>query len=138
MAKAGLRSRHADLYMNTETFALRPPQFAHRKQEAWALLPPDTMRHSQTSLRANTWAPTASPDPAGEVNFTPVIPSTIQGGEQEWWIQFIWAIYYAAGTLVFTSIMAVTVIELVVWVILSCVTMAASKVLAFRLCRNWK
>ena len=50
----------------------------------------------------------------------------------------MWAVYYAAGTLIFNSIMAVTVIELFVWVILSCVTVAAGKMLAFRLCGNWK
>lgn len=69
------------------------------------------------------------------VELTPVTPSAIQrGGKEKWWIQLIWAVYYAAGTLVFSSIMAVTVIELVVWVIISCYTVAASRLLALRLC----
>ena len=72
------------------------------------------------------------------VESTPVILSTVQGGKEKWWIQFIWAVYYAAGTLVYSSIMTVTVIELVVWVILSCYTVAASRFLATRLCGNWK
>jgi hypothetical protein len=63
--------------------------------------------------------------------------SLIQGGDQQWWVQFLWAVYYAAGTLVYSSIMAVTVVVLVVWVLASCVAAAASKMLAFRLCRNW-
>ena len=70
------------------------------------------------------------------VESTPVNLSAVQGGKEKWWIQFIWAIYYAAGTLVFSSIMAVTVIELVVWVILSCYTVAASRFLALRLCSD--
>ena len=61
-----------------------------------------------------------------------------QGTEVEWWVQFIWAVYYAAGTLVFASIMAVTVIELFVWVVLACFTTAMSKMLAFRLCGHWE
>ena len=72
------------------------------------------------------------------VESTPVNLSAVQRGKEEWWIQFIWAVYYAAGTLVFSSIMAVTVIELVVWVILSCYTVAASWFLAFRLCSDRK
>ena len=60
--------------------------------------------------------------------------SADQGSEKKWWIQLIWAVYYAAGTLVFSSIMAVTVVELAVWVILTCYTDAASRLLAFRLC----
>ena len=67
-------------------------------------------------------------------------PSAVQESEEKenWWIAFTWAVYYAAGTLVFSSIMAVTVIELVVWVILSCYTVAASRLLAVRLCSDWK
>ena len=41
---------------------------------------------------------------------------------------------YIAGTLVYSSIMAVTVIELFAWVAVSCATTAVSKLLAFLLC----
>lgn len=75
-------------------------------------------------------------DRSETVEATP--PSVVQKGEEKWWIAFTWAVYYAAGTLAFSSIMAVTVIELVVWVILSCYTVAASRLLASRLCSDWK
>lgn len=68
--------------------------------------------------------------------------STIPGGDQAWPVQMAWAIYYIAGTLVYTSIMAVTVPELVCWVLLGLTVTACSKLLAFFLClvfekRGW-
>ena len=60
--------------------------------------------------------------------------SPIPGRGMNWLIQLCWAIYYIAGTLVYTSIMAVTVIELFVWVVVSVEVAAASKMLAFFLC----
>jgi hypothetical protein len=60
--------------------------------------------------------------------------SAVQGGDKEWPVQMAWSIYYIAGTLIFTSIMAVTVIELVVWVMLSLATAGRSKVQALFLC----
>lgn len=60
--------------------------------------------------------------------------SPVQGIGNLWLVQFMWAIYYVAGTLVYTSIMAVTVIELFVWVMTSVAVTAASKLLAFFLC----
>ena len=42
--------------------------------------------------------------------------------------------YYTAGTLIYASIMAVTVIELTVWVLVSVAVAAAYKLLAFFLC----
>jgi hypothetical protein len=60
--------------------------------------------------------------------------SAIQGANEAWPVQMAWSIYYIAGTLVFTSIMAVTVPELVVWVVLGLTTAACSKILAFFLC----
>jgi hypothetical protein len=60
--------------------------------------------------------------------------SAVQGGDEEWPVQMAWSIYYIAGTLIFTSIMAVTVIELVVWVMLGLATSGCSKVLALFLC----
>ncbi|KAL2408205.1 hypothetical protein ABEF95_009185 [Exophiala dermatitidis] len=60
--------------------------------------------------------------------------SAIQG-EDEWWIvQLFWAIYYVAGTLIYTSIMAVTVLELFVWVCVSVALTAACKFSAFTIC----
>jgi hypothetical protein len=49
-------------------------------------------------------------------------------------VQFMWAIYGIAGTLIYTSIMAVAVIELFVWVMLSVAVAAFSKCLGFFLC----
>jgi hypothetical protein len=60
--------------------------------------------------------------------------SAIQGGGQLWLIQLVWAVYYTAGTLIYASIMAVTVIELTVWVLVSVAVAAAYKLLAFFLC----
>lgn len=60
--------------------------------------------------------------------------SPVQGRGKVWLVQLVWAIYYIAGTLVYTSIVAVTVIELVVWVATSIATTAASKLLAFFIC----
>jgi len=60
--------------------------------------------------------------------------SAIQGGGDPWLIQLIWRIYYTAGTLVYTSIMAVTVIELFVWVCVSVGAAISMRLLAFCLC----
>jgi hypothetical protein len=62
------------------------------------------------------------------------IVSAVQGADQDWPVQMAWGVYYVAGTLCFTSIMAVTVIELVVWVVLGLATTGCSKILAFFLC----
>jgi Flp pilus assembly protein TadB len=62
------------------------------------------------------------------------IASAVQVANEAWPVQMTWSIYYIAGTLVFTSIMAVTVPELVVWVMLGLATAACSKILAFFLC----
>ncbi|KAK0621082.1 hypothetical protein DIS24_g11469 [Lasiodiplodia hormozganensis] len=54
---------------------------------------------------------------------------------EEWWItQLIWALYYIIGTLIYTSISTVTVIELFVWVVVSFATTAFGRLLAFSLC----
>lgn len=60
--------------------------------------------------------------------------SSVQGRGKPWLVQLMWAIYYVAGTLVYTSIMAVTVIELFLWVVISIAATAISKLLAFFLC----
>jgi len=90
---------------------------------------------SRLRSQPNGSAPVSSIDPDdAAVDFTPVPLGT----EQQWVVQLAWGIYYAAGTLIYSSIMAVTVIELVVWVIISCFAVGMSKLLAFRLCGNWR
>ena len=61
----------------------------------------------------------------------------IPGGEHGWFVQLIWAVYYTAGTLVFSSIMLVTVVELLVWLLAIGASTAASKQLALKLCKYW-
>ena len=80
----------------------------------------------------------SSADPVPEAKLDANISRYPEKTEAEWWVQFIWVVYYAAGTLIFASIMAVTVIELFTWVVLACFTTAMSKMLAFRLCGHWK
>ncbi|EKG18729.1 hypothetical protein MPH_04018 [Macrophomina phaseolina MS6] len=60
--------------------------------------------------------------------------SAVQGADEWWVVQLVWTFYYTAGTLIFTSIMAVTVIELFVWVVVSFATTGASKLLAVFIC----
>ncbi|KAL4961673.1 uncharacterized protein BDV14DRAFT_120908 [Aspergillus stella-maris] len=60
--------------------------------------------------------------------------SAIQGADELWPVQFAWAVYYIIGTLVFTSIMAVTPLELFVWVVVLSVVTGASKMLALYIC----
>ncbi|KAK5231946.1 hypothetical protein LTR47_007079 [Exophiala xenobiotica] len=62
------------------------------------------------------------------------ILSAVQGQDEWWIVQLFWAIYYVAGTLVYTSIMAVTVPELVVWVCASVALTAACKFTALIIC----
>jgi uncharacterized membrane protein YciS (DUF1049 family) len=70
----------------------------------------------------------------GQMHQENLLVSAVQGSKEHWSVQMAWGIYYVAGTLVFTSIMAVTVVELVVWVVLGLATAAFSKILAFFLC----
>jgi uncharacterized membrane protein YciS (DUF1049 family) len=70
----------------------------------------------------------------GQIHRENLLASAVQGAQEHWSVQMAWGIYYVAGTLVFTSIMAVTVVELVVWVVLGLATAAFSKILAFFLC----
>ena len=60
--------------------------------------------------------------------------SAVQGADQQWPVQFSWGIYYIIGTLVYTSIMAVTPLELFVWVVIMSVVSAAGKMLALYIC----
>lgn len=83
----------------------------YAKPKMAGLVPPKPgVRYAQTSSRADASEPIASTDLVGIVELTPVLPSAIQGEEQQWWVQLIWAVYYAADTLVLSSIVAVTVI----------------------------
>ncbi|KAL2846940.1 hypothetical protein BJY01DRAFT_247004 [Aspergillus pseudoustus] len=61
-------------------------------------------------------------------------PSAVQGADEAWPVQFAWAIYYIVGTLVFTSIMAITPLELFVWVVVMSIVTGASKMLALYVC----
>lgn len=60
--------------------------------------------------------------------------SAIQGVDESWPVQLSWAIYYIAGTLVYTSIMTITVLELFVWVVVQLAVTAASKMVALYVC----
>lgn len=60
--------------------------------------------------------------------------SAVQGADQQWPVQFSWGIYYIIGTLVYTSIMAVTPLELFVWVITMAAVTGAGKMLALYIC----
>ncbi|EMD85384.1 hypothetical protein COCC4DRAFT_75990 [Bipolaris maydis ATCC 48331] len=62
------------------------------------------------------------------------VVSAIQGADEDWPVQMAWGIYYIAGTLIFASIMAVTIIEMAVWVFLCLAVTGISKVLAFFIC----
>ena len=75
-------------------------------------------------------APAVQPKPSIPLEDT----SPVQGRGKLWLVQLVWGVYYVAGTLVYTSIMAVTVVELFVWVMTSVVVTAASKFLGFFLC----
>ncbi|KAL5347271.1 hypothetical protein ACLOAV_007580 [Pseudogymnoascus australis] len=52
-------------------------------------------------------------------NTTAVVSESIQGGDQNWIVQFCWGLYYSAGGLIFTSIMLVSVVELFTWMLLA-------------------
>lgn len=102
---------------------------------------PETAQSAEAtnaSESRNRAARTERPDSTPAVQKWQGIPlddtSSVQGRGKAWLVQFMWAIYYVAGTLVYTSIMAVTVIELFVWVMTSVAVTAASKLLAFFLC----
>ncbi|KAA8646866.1 hypothetical protein EYZ11_010753 [Aspergillus tanneri] len=60
--------------------------------------------------------------------------TAVQGADEAWPVQLTWAVYYTAGTLVFTSIMAITVLELFVWVVVMLGVTATSKLLALYIC----
>ncbi|EUC43979.1 hypothetical protein COCMIDRAFT_38106 [Bipolaris oryzae ATCC 44560] len=49
------------------------------------------------------------------------VVSAIQGSDEDWPVQIARGIYYITSTVIFTSITAVTIIELVVWVLTFCI-----------------
>jgi hypothetical protein len=71
----------------------------------------------------------ALPVPAEGLERKPKVLSAVQGAEEDWPVQMAWGVYYIAGTLIDTSIMAVTVVELCVWVLLTFAVTGCSKVL---------
>jgi hypothetical protein len=93
---------------------------------------------SASEIRHRHVAQTQQLDSAPAVRKRLAIPledtSSVQGRGKPWLVQLVWAVYYIAGTLVYSSIMAVTVAELTVWVLTSVAVTAASKFLAFFLC----
>jgi hypothetical protein len=114
-----------------------------------ALLPASIEVGASRFRNRNAPSPDSSDSPEtenGEITFVDntkaieagVIPSeAIQGSQEHLLVQFSWAIYYTAGTLVFTSIMLVTVLELLVWVSATCVATAVSKMFGYKLCGYW-
>jgi len=77
---------------------------------------------------------TARPSASTQVTLHQDHAFAIQGGDDPWLNQLVWGIYFTAGTLVYTSIMAVTVIELFVWVCASVGAATLMRLLAFYLC----
>jgi hypothetical protein len=76
-------------------------------------------------------------DHAAKVGLSVVASDGVPGGDQAWIVQVFWAFYYSAGTLIFSSMMLVTVVELVVWVLAASTATAASKMLGYKLCGYW-
>jgi len=87
-------------------------------------------------LEAQIKYPSSPPIAAQQLMQTAPIDDTsaIQGHDQPWPLQLTWSIYYIAGMLAHSSIMAVTVLELFVWVMTSVAATTAGKFLAFFLC----
>lgn len=64
--------------------------------------------------------------------------SYIQGADEEWPVQLAWIAYYVSGTQIFTSIMAVTLVELVCWAGLAFFITGCQKQLGLFLCLLWE
>ncbi|MCJ1263174.1 hypothetical protein MMC22_003044 [Lobaria immixta] len=125
------------------TFSGRPDDRKQQEQPVTAAVgepscSPDTAQSAKSEIRDRFAAGTKRIDSAPAVQPKPSIPledtSPVQGRGKLWLVQLVWGVYYVAGTLVYTSIMAVTVIELFVWVMTSVAVTAASKFLGFFLC----
>lgn len=127
-------------------FSVRPDDSGQHEQPVTAAVSePSSAPHTAqpevttaSQIREQSAARTERPDSARAAQQWQGIPledtSPVQGRGKLWLVQLMWAIYYVAGTLVYTSIMAVTVIELFLWVVVSIAVTAASKILAFFLC----
>lgn len=129
------------------TFSGRFDDRKKREQPATAAVgepsrSPDTAQSAEATsaseIRDRFAAGTKRLDPASAIQQRQSIPledtSPVQGRGKPWLVQLVWGVYYVAGTLVYASIMAVTVIELFVWVVNSVAVTAASKLLGFFLC----
>ncbi|KAF2793755.1 hypothetical protein K505DRAFT_325249 [Melanomma pulvis-pyrius CBS 109.77] len=66
------------------------------------------------------------------------VVQAVQGANEEWPVQLSWGLYYIAGTLIYTSIMAVTVAELLCWILVGFAVDGFSKLLAFFLCLSFE
>lgn len=131
---------------NATTLSIGPDHSGQHEQPVTAAVSepsssPETAQLEATTaseIRDQSTARTERPDSAHATQQWQGIPledtSPVQGRGKLWLVQLMWAIYYVAGTLVYTSIMAVTVIELFLWVVVSIAVTAASKILAFFLC----
>ena len=79
----------------------------------------------------------APEDNVAKVGLAVTVSESVPGREEGWFVQFTWAVYYTAGTLIFSSIMLVTVVELVAWLVAAGAVTAASKMLGYKLCGYW-
>jgi hypothetical protein len=64
--------------------------------------------------------------------------SYVQGADEEWPVQIAWIAYYVSGTQIFTSIVAVTLVELVCWAGLAFFITGCQKQLGLFLCLLWE
>lgn len=127
LAPAGIHSFFASLRRHRSNKAKRPASVSSARRLSYSDIPlterPKPMASSDV----------ADEEEDGTERKTEVI-SAVQGADEDWPVQMAWAIYYIAGTLVYTSIMAVTVVELAIWVGLGFAVTGSSKILAFFLC----
>jgi hypothetical protein len=109
---------------------------AHVKKTANQLDPGHIHPPIELSPAKHLTLPKKRPDPYHRLPSARKIQiiSAVQGGEEWWGVQLCWAVFYIAGTLIYTSIMAVTVVELFVWVAVSCAVAGMSKLLSFFVC----
>lgn len=128
------------------TFSVRPGDIEHEQPVPAAVSKPSrspkpaqsaeatTANKSRDLTAARTERPESAPAVQQRQGISLDDTSPVQGRGNLWLVQFMWAIYYVVGTLFYTSIMAVTEIELWTWVVTSVAVTAASKFLAFFLC----
>ena len=66
------------------------------------------------------------------------MPGRLDRQRWSWLIQLIWNVYYVCGTLSYTSIMAVTVVELFTWVVVASAVSITGKYLGFFICMQYE